>query len=302
VSLLEDLTIFKFYSIIMSAFSSEDSTLSVKTIQDLVLASLGKIEGMDTEDREYDSLEALWDYELSSNKKEGGGKTDATGEDVWYGDAKTYWDDVANCPVTDDGVLGGYGKLTPVDTVGSNAFLDAVKLKRPELQFDHAADCGAGIGRVTKNLLLPRFKEVSLVEVSPRLLASAPDYVGDSGRDRIHLIEQGLQDFDPAPGTYDVIWIQWVIGHLHDLDFVRFFKRCAKGLRAGGVIALKDNCTENCTFLVDKEDSSVARNTEYIRILLHLSGLTIIEQVKQIGFPDELFPVYMFALIPSTQS
>ena len=270
----------------MASFAGlEGDDLSVKFIQDLVLASLGKIEGMDTEDREYDSLEALWDYELGSAKKVSSEK-----EDLWYGDAKTYWDDVANCPLTDDGVLGGYGKLTPVDTVGSNAFLDAVKLKRPTLQFDHAADCGAGIGRVTKNLLLPRFKEVSLVEVSPRLLASAPAYIGDGGKDRIHLIEEGLQNFDPAPNSYDVIWIQWVIGHLHDLDFVRFFKRCAKGLRPGGIIALKDNCTENCTFLVDKEDSSVARHTDYIRILLHLSGLTIIEQTRQVGFPEELFP------------
>lgn len=25
-------------------------------------------------------------------------------------------------------------------------------------------------------------------------------------------------------GTYDLIWIQWVIGHLHDLDCITFFR------------------------------------------------------------------------------
>jgi spermidine synthase len=36
-----------------------------------------------------------------------------------------------------------------------------------------------------------------------------------------------------------VIWIQWVLGHLHDHDVIRFYQRCAKGLRPGGVIILK---------------------------------------------------------------
>lgn len=44
------------------------------------------------------------------------------------------------------------------------------------------------------------------------------------------------QDFQPAPNTYDVIWIQWVIGHLHDLDFIRFFRRCAVGLKPGQLL------------------------------------------------------------------
>uniref|UniRef100_A0A2P2KK48 Alpha N-terminal protein methyltransferase 1 n=1 Tax=Rhizophora mucronata TaxID=61149 RepID=A0A2P2KK48_RHIMU len=29
----------------------------------------------------------------------------------------------------------------------------------------------------------------------------------------------------PDAGRYDVIWIQWCIGHLPDDDFVSFFKR-----------------------------------------------------------------------------
>ena len=36
----------------------------------------------------------------------------------------------------------------------------------------------------------------------------------------------GLQDFSPEPKTYDVIWCQWVLGHLTDEDFVGFMKSC----------------------------------------------------------------------------
>lgn len=92
----------------------------------------------------------------------------------------------------DDGVLGGYGKLTPEDVKGSNNFLDKLKFHYPSLEFNRVADCGAGIGRVTKNLLLPRFSCVDLVEQSPRLLEASPSYIGDQAH-RVTQILSGLQ-------------------------------------------------------------------------------------------------------------
>lgn len=38
-----------------------------------------------------------------------------------------------------------------------------------------------------------------------------------------------------------MIWVQWVVGHLTDDDFVAFFQRCRKGLKPDGVIVLKEN-------------------------------------------------------------
>ncbi|KAG5620126.1 hypothetical protein H5410_005344 [Solanum commersonii] len=34
-----------------------------------------------------------------------------------------------------------------------------------------------------------------------------------------------LQEFTPDAERYDVIWVQWCIGHLADDDFIAFFKR-----------------------------------------------------------------------------
>eukprot|EP01036_Dinobryon_divergens_P043180 gene43180-57456_t len=100
------------------------------------------------------------------------------------------------------------------------------------------------------------------------------------------------QDFAPAPNTYDVIWIQWVIGHIHDIDCMRFFERCAAGLKPNGVVILKDNTTEDWTFVVDKTDSSVSRAPAYITLLAKLSGLTLLLEARQKDFPTELFPVH----------
>lgn len=43
--------------------------------------------------------------------------------------------------------------------------------------WNFVADCGAGIGRVTKNLLLPLFDTVDLVEQNPDFLERAKDYI-----------------------------------------------------------------------------------------------------------------------------
>ena len=73
-------------------------------------------------------------------------------------------------------------------------------------------DCGAGIGRITKRLLLPLFRVVDLVDVTEDFLAKAKTYLGEEGKRVRNYFCCGLQDFSPEPGSYDVIWIQWVIG------------------------------------------------------------------------------------------
>jgi hypothetical protein len=59
---------------------------------------------------------------------------------------------------------------------------------------------------------------------------------------------------------------------------------------------LKDNCTESWTFVVDKDDSSVNRSRVYMHALFMLAGLDVILEARQTDFPEELYPVWMFAL------
>ena len=207
----------------MSVFVKEGGvpvpTITLETIEQELTRVLGEaISGTDNDDGEYESIQELWRIELGPTTRSA-----TSASNMWYSRAFNYWESEANCPITDDGVLGGYGKLTPKDVEGSNAFIDQLSTLRPDLQFDIAADCGAGIGRVAKNLLLPRFAHVDLIEQSPRLTKAAPAYIG-ADSNRVTCVCLGLQDFKPEPNTYDMIWIQWVIGHLHDLDFILFFQ------------------------------------------------------------------------------
>jgi protein N-terminal methyltransferase len=93
--------------------------------------------------------------------------------------------------------LGGFGHLTPLDVRDSNLFLDKLHDTWPVIRFNDVVDCGAGIGRVTKNLLLLRSDHVTMVEQSPRLLKHAVDYLAlPLPGKRVDFVQQGLQVLD----------------------------------------------------------------------------------------------------------
>ncbi|KAI6703123.1 hypothetical protein NL676_012259 [Syzygium grande] len=165
-----------------------------------------------------------------------------------------------------------------------------------------ALDCGSGIGRVTKNLLIRFFAEVDLLEpVSHFLEAARESLVPESGsaieNKATNFFCDPLQEFTPDVGRYDVIWIQWCIGHLADDDFISFFMRAKAGLKPGGLFVLKENIARS-GFVLDKEDRSITRSDTYFKELFHRCGLHMFKSKDQKGLPQELFAVKMYALTP----
>jgi protein N-terminal methyltransferase len=69
---------------------------------------------------------------------------------------------------------------------------------------------------------------------------------------------------------FDVVWCQWCLAYMSDVDLVAFLKRSQAALRNGGTIVVKDNLCKDGdggvpAISFDAEDSSVTR---YIRIIL----------------------------------
>ncbi len=247
------------------------------------------ISGSDSGGKEYSTISEMWAAFHP--------KSVTPTEEPWYKKAKEFWEKEENCPPTIDGVLGGFAQISPTDAAGSLRFIDHLRT----LQFTGgqerpvALDVGAGIGRVTREVLLKRFHNVDLLEVSPRLTSAAPDFIGE-GADRCRYYCTGMEQFEPSSGRYDVVWIQWVIGHLTDVDCVDFIRRCLDSLTKTGVIVVKDNTCEVEAFNVDLDDSSVTRSVPYLVGLFDLAGAEVVEFKLQEDFPDEIFPVPMFAL------
>ncbi|XP_059136130.1 N-terminal Xaa-Pro-Lys N-methyltransferase 2 [Peromyscus eremicus] len=214
------------------------------------------------------------------------------GEMQFYARAKLFYQEV---PATEEGMMGNFIELSNPDIQASREFLRKFVGGPGRAGTDCALDCGSGIGRVSKHVLLPVFSSVELVDMMESFLLEAQSYLQVT-EDKVESYHcYSLQEFTPHIGRYDVIWIQWVSGYLTDKDLLAFLSRCRDGLKENGVIILKDNVArEGCIF--DLSDSSVTRDMDILRSLIRKSGLVVLGQQKQEGFPEQCVPVWMFAL------
>lgn len=249
--------------------------------------------GLDSDGRAFNNSEEMWREEVGDQSK----------RSEWYLKGVNYWQGVE---ASVDGVLGGYGHVNDADIKESETFLNTLLAERfPDAgrgQNLVALDCGSGIGRVTKNLLIRYFHEVDLLEPVPHFLDAArvnlsPEnlIVSDSHK-AANFFCLPLQDFTPEAERYNCIWIQWCIGHLADDDLVAFLKRAKAGLKSGGFFVLKENIART-GFVLDKEDRSVTRSDSYFKELFNQAGLHIYKMKNQKDFPEELFAVKLYALM-----
>ncbi|XP_047990985.1 N-terminal Xaa-Pro-Lys N-methyltransferase 1 [Leguminivora glycinivorella] len=216
-------------------------------------------------------------------------------ENIFYTKAAKYW---ANVPATINGVLGGYEHISGIDIKGSKAFLNDILSLKNAPGTELALDCGAGIGRIAQYLLIPVFDKVDLVEQEKRFLSVAKRRIGELHERLGSLYNIGLQHFTPKK-KYDVIWCQWVLGHLNDIDLIAFLVRCKKALNTNGVIVVKENITASEEIEYDDEDSSVARPYKLMQLIFKEANLELIKESVQDGFPDDIYKVYLFALVPN---
>ena len=188
-------------------------------------------------------------------------------------------------------MLGGFNntRLPRVDITGSRSFLShpLIKKRLVASSYSHAVDCGAGIGRITKNLLTKLFSKTDLVDpiesfnkdVMEGEFLRPEREAGKIGQ----VFTMGLQQFTPEKGKYSVIWNQWCLGHLTDTDLVEYFKRCREGLaEEAGVIVVKENLAfgeDN----FDGLDSSFTRTENSLRAIFAKAGLKIIYSAEQHG-------------------
>jgi len=80
-------------------------------------------------------------------------------------------------------------------------------------------DVGAGVGRVTKHLLCPLFKEVDMLDQSAKFINSS--YLGYEA----NVVDKyicPMQEFKFSK-KYDLIWIQWVRLLLCYINFLFLF-------------------------------------------------------------------------------
>lgn len=243
--------------------------------------SSAPIPGSDSNGKTYKNPKEMWEAELRGDlydEKEG-----------WYGKSLAYWRKVEP---TVSGVLGGMEHVHDADIRESKEFILSVQ---PPVGRKRALDCGAGIGRITKNLLVPLFETTDLMEPIDHMLEKAKvelaEHTGKIGKFLLESMEKA-----ELTETYDVIVIQWVAIYLTDDHFSAFLKRCKAALNENGIIFFKENTASKNKFLVDKDDSSLTRSDAHYRHIFEAAGVTCVQHALQKVWPEDLFPVMMYAL------
>ncbi|CAK4030613.1 Alpha N-terminal methyltransferase 1 [Lecanosticta acicola] len=209
--------------------------------------------------------------------------------------AIAYW---SSTPATVDGVLGGFPQVSRIDLQGSANFL--AKLLRQSRHHTQAgklrrvADCGAGIGRVSRGFLSNVAEVVDIVEPVKAFTDQVKDepYVGK-------VYNVGLEKWQPEV-KYDVVWNQWCVGQLTDTQLIAYLQRLPQSLTEGGWIIVKENLSNHHLGedVFDETDSSVTRTDVKFRQLFEDANLRLVSTELQKGFPKSLYPVRAYALQP----
>lgn len=152
-------------SIILIPNTRQARSHLIHRVQAYLTKKIQVYSGNDSQGESYDDIEEFWAKE--------GVLQGSSGATTWYKASHDYWQDPNNAPSTVDGMLGGFSVLTERDLIASRKFMEEFLEHRPQLKSrlaggsTHACECGAGIGRVTKNLLLPLgISNSDLVETS----------------------------------------------------------------------------------------------------------------------------------------
>jgi len=114
-----------------------------------------------------------------------------------------------------------------------------------------------------------------------------------------------MQPTDEMGSGFDVIWCQWCLGHLSDIDLVAFFQRSHTALRdkekGKSLIVVKENLCRDFDdgtprTVFDDQDSSLTRSDKAWKVIFDQAGLRLVQEQVQDGLPKGLYAVKMYAL------
>lgn len=209
----------------------------------------------------------------------------------WFKFSTDYWE---NVEASNEGMLGGYGSLSSLDEKDTLEFIS--KNIAPSFR-QLSLDCGAGIGRVSKNVLLKLFDRVSLIESSEKFINYAKDTL-PTGR-VFYLHNTTIQNMSPKPdevGKYDLVWFQWVLCYADDESLVKILNISKRFVHKNGFIGVKENILSNGQKNYDYSDHSMVRSDDEFKEIFKMAGLQIIAIAKQRNFPSTLYTVRMYLL------
>lgn len=191
-------------------------------------------------------------------------------------------------------MLGGLAYVHSDDVAWSRKFIKGLQ-KKKVIRDKAVLDIGAGIGRVSSYCLKDCFVNVDMLEQNKVFIeASETNFAKGRIRNRFNIPVQQIGSLVEKGMKYDLVWIQWVVGHLSDEQFVDLLKS-AKQL--ANTVIIKDNYVhQGEDFWFDETDGNILRSMALFDDVFRAAGLKVIEAEDQPTWPKNLMPIKIWVL------
>lgn len=217
---------------------------------------------------------------------------------AWYQKRKELWED-KNATIKE---MVGWEEINLPDIKCSNELLSGL-IYTKQLTPNCALDCGCGIGRVSKHVLVNYFKEIDLFEQNEKFVEKCKEEL--SSFPNVNSIQQcSLQFFDFKNKKYDLIWIQWCLENLEDEDLDSFISKCYNGLNDNGIVIVKENFFypidegpyKDKDYNYSDEDYSKQRKDMFYINLFMKHKFKIIKHFLNPNYPSKIIPLIVYVL------
>lgn len=218
-------------------------------------------------------------------------------KEAWYDITKKHWE---KCEGTDKGMLGGNIELHNLDIKASKELIKNYVSKK-FLKTNSLLEVGAGIGRVTKSLLVNYFDNIYLVEQDKMFVDTAKKNLNEFKNVK-EIIQSPMQKTFENSNLKDLkfscIWLQWCLENIDDNDLERLLCECKEHLEEKGVIFIKENVVEdNDEVVINDIDYSRVRTDKLYKEIIKKSGLKVFKHMRHPDWDTEFMPVSIYILM-----
>jgi protein N-terminal methyltransferase len=190
----------------------------------------------------------------------------------------------------------GVGELNEEDLAHSKQIFEKLNLNK---KISRVLDVGAGIGRITFNVLYDRCEKIDMVDINKKFLESALIKEKEMKGNKIEKIySQKIQDFK-FEYSYDLIFVQWVLEYLKEENFIKFLSNVVVNLKDDGFLIIKENVNlSDDRIIYIEEEGSLIRPPKFFENGFKKVGLIVKndELVVYKSIKEEIYDVKCWVL------
>lgn len=174
--------------------------------------------------------------------------------------------------------------------------LEKLKLENSQ-NLTSIIEFAAGMGRITKKVFTKIFKHIDVVEPSEPLAKKIEEFKnsGKKNSEKIkHVYVTGGDTFE-FERKYDIIFGEWFLENISDLDLIKFLIKARENLNPNGKLIFKENSIRHSPFSISGIGQKM-RNSKAYLFLFELCGLRPVYIKLSDKYPINYTQLYEFVL------